>query len=40
MYEEKDDIALAIQHVEKSIELNPGNPVAQRLMRRLRGNDY
>ncbi len=40
LYEEKDDIELAIRHVEKSIELNPRNPVAQRLMRRLRGNDY
>lgn len=39
MYEEKDDIELAIQHAEKSIELNPRNPVAQRLLRQLRGND-
>ena len=39
MYEEKDDIELAIQHAEKSLELNPRNPVAQRLLRQLRGND-
>ena len=39
MYEEKGEIDLAIQHAEKSLELNPRNPVAQRLLRQLRGND-
>jgi hypothetical protein len=39
MYEEKGDIEVAIQNAEKSLELNPRNPVAQRLLRQLKGND-